>query len=76
MGDVLTSIAVWFDRQDATRENSHLVVTVDRWLDRVTRGQVPLLQGAGLPTLTLHVAARKSVALRGTSLLGASWGTG
>ena len=29
MGNILTPIAVWFGRQDATRENSHLVVTVD-----------------------------------------------
>ena len=76
MGNILTPIAVWFGRQDATRENSHLVVTVDRWLDRVTRGRVPLLRVAGLPTLTLHVPGRKSGAPRSTPLLCASWGNG
>lgn len=76
MANLLTPIAVWFGRQDATRENSHLVVTVDRWLDRVSRGRVPLLRIAGLPTLTLHVPGRKSGALRSTPLLCASWGNG
>lgn len=76
MGNFLTPLAVWFGRQDATRENSHLVVTVDRWLDRVSRGRVPLLRLAGLPTLTLHVVGRKSGELRSTPLLCASWGNG
>ena len=29
MGNLLTPLAIWFGRQDATRENSHLVVTLD-----------------------------------------------
>lgn len=76
MSNFLTPLAVWFGRQDATRENSHLVVTADRWLDRVSRGRVPLLRIAGLPTLTLHVPGRKSGALRSTPLLCASWDNG
>lgn len=76
MGNVLTPLAVWFGRQDATRENSHLVVTVDRWLDRISRGRVPLLRIAGLPTLTLHVPGRKTGEARSTPLLCASWNNG
>lgn len=76
MSNFLTPVAVWFGRQDATRENSHLVVTVDRWLSRVTRGRVPLLRLAGLPTLTLHVPGRRSGDMRNTPLLCASWRNG
>ena len=76
MSNLLTPVAVWFGRQDATRENSHLVVTVDRWMSRITRGRVPLLRVAGLPTLTLHVPGRRSGALRSTPLLCASWRNG
>ncbi|KAA0919756.1 nitroreductase family deazaflavin-dependent oxidoreductase [Dietzia sp. ANT_WB102] len=76
MGNLLTPIAVWFGRQDATKDNSHLVVTLDRRLNRISRGRVPLLRLAGLPTLTLHVPGRKSGALRSTPLLCASWGNG
>ena len=76
MSNFLTPLAVWLGRQDATRDNSHLVVTADRWLDRISRGRVPLLRIAGLPTLTLHVPGRKSGALRSTPLLCASWSNG
>lgn len=76
MSNFLTPLAVWFGRQDATRENSHLVVTVDQWMSRITRGRVPLLRVAGLPTLTLHVPGRKSGAPRSTPLLCASWRNG
>ncbi|MDX2355358.1 nitroreductase family deazaflavin-dependent oxidoreductase [Dietzia sp. PP-33] len=76
MSNFLTPLAVWFGRQDATRENSHLVVTVDRWMTRITHGRVPLLRVAGLPTLTLHVPGRRSGALRSTPLLCASWHNG
>ncbi|HMT50905.1 nitroreductase family deazaflavin-dependent oxidoreductase [Dietzia sp. UBA5065] len=76
MGNILTPLAIWFGRQDATRENSHLVVTVDTWMSRVTRGRIPLLRVAGLPTLTLHVPGRRSGALRSTPLLCASWRNG
>lgn len=76
MSNFLTPLAVWFGRQDATRENSHLVVTVDQWMSRISRGRVPLLRVAGLPTLTLHVPGRKSGALRSTPLLCASWRNG
>lgn len=76
MSNFLTPLAVWFGRQDATRENSHLVVSVDKWMSRISRGRVPLLRVAGLPTLTLHVPGRKSGALRSTPLLCASWRNG
>ena len=76
MGNFLTPVAVWLGRQDATRENSQLVVTLDRWLSRVTRGRVPLLRLAALPTLTLHVPGRKSGQVRSTPLLCASWRNG
>lgn len=76
MSNLLTPLAVWFGRQDATRENSHLVVTVDSWMSRISRGRVPLLRVAGLPTLTLHVPGRKSGAPRSTPLLCASWNNG
>jgi len=76
MTNLLTPLAVWIGRQDATRENSHLVVRADRWLDRVSGGRVPLLRIAGLPTLTLHVPGRHSGLRRSTPLLCASWGNG
>lgn len=76
MSNFLTPLAVWFGRQDATRENSHLVVTVDQWMSRISRGRVPLLRVAGLPTLTLHAPGRKSGTLRSTPLLCASWRNG
>lgn len=76
MSNFLTPLAVWFGRQDATRENSHLVVTVDQWMSRISRGKVPLLRVAGLPTLTLHVPGRRSGAPRSTPLLCASWRNG
>ncbi|MDV8002735.1 nitroreductase family deazaflavin-dependent oxidoreductase [Rhodococcus sp. IEGM 1408] len=76
MSNFLTPLAVWFGRQDATRENSHLVVTVDQWMSRISRGRVPLLRLAGLPTLTLYVPGRKSGAPRSTPLLCASWRNG
>lgn len=76
MSNLLTPIAIWFGRQDATRENSSLVVTVDTWMSTVSRGRLPLLKVAGLPTLTLHVPGRKSGAMRSTPLLCASWGNG
>lgn len=76
MSNLLTPLAIWFGRQDATRENSHLVVTVDSWMSRISRGRVPLLRVAGLPTLTLHVPGRKSGVARSTPLLCASWENG
>lgn len=76
MSNFLTPLAVWFGRQDATRENSHLVVTADRWMTRISKGRVPLLRLAGLPTLTLHVPGRRSGAPRSTPLLCASWRNG
>ncbi|AWH95376.1 nitroreductase family deazaflavin-dependent oxidoreductase [Dietzia psychralcaliphila] len=76
MSNFLTPLAVWFGRQDATRENSHLVVTVDKWMTRISGGRVPLLRVAGLPTLTLHVPGRKTGELRDTPLLCASWRNG
>lgn len=76
MSNILTPIAIWLGRQDATRENSSLVVTVDTWMSRVSRGRLPLLRVAGLPTLTLHVPGRKSGAMRSTPLLCASWNNG
>ncbi|WP_010541811.1 nitroreductase family deazaflavin-dependent oxidoreductase [Dietzia alimentaria] len=76
MSNFLTPVAIWFGRQDATRENSHLVVTVDSWMSRISRGRVPLLRLAGLPTLTLHVPGRKSGAERSTPLLCSSWDNG
>lgn len=76
MVNILTPVAVWFGRQDATRQNSHLVVGLDRWLDRISRGRVPLLRIAGLPTLVLHVPGRRSGVERSTPLLCASWGNG
>ncbi|MFN3340475.1 MAG: nitroreductase family deazaflavin-dependent oxidoreductase [Dietzia sp.] len=76
MSNFLTPLAVWFGRQDATKENSHLVVTVDKWMSRISGGRVPLLRVAGLPTLMLHVPGRKSGELRSTPLLCASWRNG
>lgn len=76
MGNFLTPLAVWVGRQDATRENSNLVVSFDKWLDRLTRGRVPMLRLAGLPTLTLHAPGRKSGVERSTPLLCASWRNG
>lgn len=76
MNNILTPLAIWFGRQDATRENSHLVVTLDSWMSRVSRGRVPLLRLAGLPTLTLYAPGRKSGVPRSTPLLCASWGNG
>lgn len=76
MGNFLTPLAIWVGRQDATQENSHLVVALDKRLDRLTRGRVPLLRIAGLPTLTLHVPGRKSGVERSTPLLCASWRNG
>lgn len=76
MSNLLTPLAIWFGRQDATRENSHLVVTVDSWMSRISRGRVPLLRVAGLPTLTLHVPGRKTGVPRSTPLLCASWENG
>src|SRR5699024_7534642 len=76
MTSILTPVAVWLGRQDATRENSHLVVGLDRWLDRISRGRVPLLRIAGLPPLVLHVPGRRSGVERSTPLLCASWGNG
>lgn len=76
MTNFLTPAAIWIGRQDATRENSHLVVRIDRWLDRVSRGRVPLLRLAGLPTLMLHVPGRRSGVERDTPLLCASWRNG
>lgn len=49
MTNILTPVAIWIGRPDATRENSTLVVGLDTWLSRVTRGRVPLLRVAGLP---------------------------
>lgn len=76
MSNLLTPLAVWFGRQDATRENSHFVVTLDQWMSRISRGRVPLLRLAGLSTLTLHVPGRKSGTPRSTPLLCASWRNG
>ena len=76
MTNILTPVAIWFGRQDATRENSSLVVAVDTWMSRISRGRLPLLRVAGLPTLTLHVPGRRSNALRSTPLLCASWNNG
>ena len=76
MTNILTPVAFWFGRLDATRENSSLVVTVDTWMSKVSRGRLPLLRVAGLPTLTLHVPGRKSGAMRSTPLLCASWNNG
>lgn len=76
MPNILTPVAVWLGRQEATKENSHLVVRLDTWLDNLTRGRVPLLRIAGLPTLTLHAPGRRSGVLRSTPLLCASWRNG
>lgn len=76
MPNILTPVAVWLGRRDATRENSHLVVRLDRWLDGFTRGRVPLLRLAGLPTLTLHTPGRRTGVPRSTPLLCASWRNG
>lgn len=76
MTNILTPVAIWFGRQDATRENSSLVVTIDTWMSKLSRGRLPLLRVAGLPTLTLHVPGRKSGAMRNTPLLCASWRNG
>lgn len=76
MTNILTPVAIWFGRLDAIRENSSLVVTVDTWMSKVSRGRLPLLRVAGLPTLTLHVPGRKSGAMRSTPLLCASWNNG
>lgn len=76
MSNILTPVAIWFGRQDATRENSNLVVMADTWMSKVSRGRLPLLRVAGLPTLTLHAPGRKSGAMRSTPLLCASWNNG
>ena len=76
MSNILTPVAIWFGRLDATRENSSLVVRVDSWMSRGSRGRLPLLRVAGLPTLTLHVPGRRSRAMRSTPLLCASWNNG
>ena len=76
MPNLLTPVAIWVGRRDAARENSHLVVSVDQRLSRMTRGRFPLLRLAGLPTLTLHVPGRKSGVERSTPLLCASWRNG
>ena len=76
MTNILTPVAIWFGRLDATRENSSLVVAVDTWMSKVSRGRLPLLRVAGLPTLTLHVPGRKSGVMRSTPLLCASWSNG
>ena len=76
MTNILTPVAIWFGRLDATRENSSLVVRVDSWMSRASRGRLPLLRVAGLPTLTLRVPGRRSGAMRSTPLLCASWNNG
>lgn len=76
MPNLLTPVAIWVGRRDAARENSNLVVSLDQRLSRATRGKVPLLRIAGLPTLTLHVPGRKSGVERSTPLLCASWRNG
>lgn len=76
MPNPLKPIAVWIGGQDATRENAHLVVRLDTWLSRVSRGRVQLLRLAGLPTLILHVPGRRSGIVRSTPLLYASWRDG
>lgn len=76
MTNILTPVAIWFGRLDATRENSSLVVAVDTWMSKVSRGRLPLLRVAGLPTLTLRVPGRRSGAMRSTPLLCASWNNG
>lgn len=76
MPNLLTPVAIWVGRRDAARENSHLVVSLDQRLSKATRGRMPLLRIAGLPTLTLHVPGRKSRVERSTPLLCASWRNG
>lgn len=76
MTNILTPVAIWLGRQDATRDNSSLVVAVDTWMSEVSRGRLPLMKVAGLPALTLHVPGRKSGAMRSTPLLFASWNNG
>lgn len=76
MSNFLTPVAVWVGRQDATREHSHLVVSFDTWLNRLTRGRVPMLRLAGLPTLVLHAPGRRSGVERNTPLMCAPWRNG
>lgn len=45
------------------------ITALDKWIQRVTRGNWSLLRLAGLPNLMLSVAGRKSGVIRSTPLL-------
>ena len=76
MGALLTPVAVWIGSKETTMRNAHLVVSIDRWMTRVSRGRLPLLKLVGLCELTLLVPGRKSGVERSTPLLCASWRNG
>lgn len=69
MKNPLTPVAILLGRQKWMPKLLPLIVALDRFLVRLSRGRVPLLRIAGLPELMLTVKGRKSGVLRTTPLL-------
>ncbi|HET8560322.1 MAG TPA: nitroreductase family deazaflavin-dependent oxidoreductase [Marmoricola sp.] len=67
--NVLRPVAIRLGAQAWLPRFAHLIVGLDRWMQRLSRGRLTLLMLAGLPELMLTVPGRRSGLPRSTPLL-------
>jgi deazaflavin-dependent oxidoreductase (nitroreductase family) len=70
----LTRLAHWLGRYPVLMRVRPVVLPVDRWLHRVSRGRVSLVGLAGMPSLRLITTGRKSGQTRTNDLLYTPYG--
>ena len=75
-GNLLTPVAVWLGSLSWLPRLLPQITALDRFLQRVTKGQWSLLRIAGLPSMMLTVVGRKSGEPRSTPVLCVPYGTG
>jgi len=68
-GNLLTPVAVWLGSLSWLPRLLPQITALDRFLQRVTKGQWSLLRIAGLPSMMLTVLGRKSGVARSTPVL-------
>jgi deazaflavin-dependent oxidoreductase (nitroreductase family) len=68
-GNVFTPVAIWLGSLSWLPKLLPQITAVDRFLQRITKGQWSLLRIAGLPSMMLTVLGRKSGVARSTPVL-------
>jgi deazaflavin-dependent oxidoreductase (nitroreductase family) len=69
----LTPVAMWLGRLPWLPRFLHQITAVDKFIQRLTKGQWSLLRMAGLPSMMLTVLGRRSGIARSTPILCVPW---